>query len=143
MKRSFYPASLIMFVASAFCYGQTVIAEATVPFDFHVGQTLMPGGDYVVSESQSLLVVRGAAGKPAAMLLTLPTSRHGKASAPSLQFDRYGNEYFLANIWRSDSQEGRALPKSKREQELARRVTFERTAEVALRTTNHPARDDR
>jgi hypothetical protein len=143
MNRSSFAAGLFIMGASIFCYGQKPIAEATVPFDFHMGQTMLPAGNYTVSESRTLLLLRGESGKPSAMLLTLPTERHRKASTPSLEFERYGNEYFLKDIWYSNSQEGRALPTSKQQQELARRAAFKTTEEVALRTTNRSARDDK
>jgi hypothetical protein len=71
------------------------------------------------------------------MLLTsaAPTKRPS-AGAASLTFTRYDNDYFLARIWSADSREGRAVPKSKREKELARRVTFAKSDDVALQTNN-------
>jgi len=139
MNRLFYAAGLFTVIASTYSFGQTVVAQADIPFNFQMGQTSMPAGTYFVSEAGSLLTIRNAAGKPAAMVLTRPAEHRGKSAKPSLEFDRYGNDYFLANIWTAGSYEGRALPKSKREQELARRVNSGQTEDVALQAKNHPS----
>ena len=137
MKRLFSAIGLFTVLASTttFSYGQTSVAKADVPFAFQMGETHMPAGKYIIRESGFLLTVRGEAGKPAAMILANPESRTGKASYPSLEFERYGSNYFLTKVWNGDSQ-GRALPRTKREKELARRSTFGHTEEVALRTNS-------
>jgi hypothetical protein len=138
MKRLISAAGLFTVLASTtYSYGQTSVVQADVPFPFQVGETTMPAGKYILRESGVLLTVRGEAGKPAVMILTSPTEHRSKSSRSSLAFERYDSDYFLTNIREGGSQNGRALPKSKREKELARRVTFGHTEEVALQTNSH------
>jgi hypothetical protein len=141
MKRLFFAAGLFTAAISTYCYAQmpayTQKAVAQIPFDFQTGDVFMPAGKYIISQKGDLLTVRGEAGKPSAMLLTsqAPT-QSPSAGVASLTFTRYDNDYFLARIWSADSREGRAVPKSKREKELARRVTFAKSDDVAVQTNN-------
>ena len=133
MKRLFSAAGLFTVLASTtYSYGQTSVAQADIPFPFQAGETTMPAGKYIVRESGDLLTVRSETGKSAIMILTLPAEHRSKASHPSLEFQRYGRDYFLTKIWHGGAQDGRALPVSNRQRELARRATFERTEQVAL-----------
>jgi hypothetical protein len=141
MKRLFFAAGLFAAFASTYSYGQTPAytqkAVAQIPFDFQTGDVFMPAGKYIISQVGDLLTVRGEAGKPSAMLLTAVTPTRRPAAGPaSLTFTRYDNDYFLARIWSADSREGRAVPKSKREKELARRMTFAKSDDVAVQTNN-------
>jgi hypothetical protein len=135
MKRTFFAAGLFAVLAST-SFGQQLVAR--VPFSFQLGKTSMPAGKYLISESGSVTKVQSASGKPTVMTLTRPASRHSESTTPSLEFQRYGHEYFLTNIWTGDSQTGHALPKGEREKELARNLTSAKTEEVALGNTNKP-----
>lgn len=57
-----------------------------------------PAGKDLVLESGSLLTVRSETGKSGMMILTLPAEGRSKASRPSLEFQRYGSDYFLTKI---------------------------------------------
>jgi len=113
----------------------TAIARADVPFNFRMGSSsIMPAGTYLVQQSGAVLTVREEGGtNKSAMQLTLPTSRTVVSAQPKLEFHRYGSAYFLSAVWIENSHEGRALPKSKSEQELSRRAEFVQTADVSLR----------
>ncbi len=145
MKRLISAASLFtMLAAATYSYAQTPIAKAAIPFDFQIGETSMPAGEYRISESGGyLLRVQGAKGQPSAILLTAPGSYKGKSKDPVLQFHRYGDEYYLAQIWNPDSNKCQAVSQSKRAKELARRATFERTEQVALQTGNSHAHNNK
>lgn len=108
--------------------------KANIPFDFQVGKTLMPAGEYRVSyRANGLLVVRQEGGQHIShMSLPLPAFRSDKAKAGSLQFNRYGDTYFLTTVWSPNSQDGYALPKSAREQEIASRAGQKQLADIAL-----------
>jgi hypothetical protein len=121
MKRFIYTAALAAAMACPYGYAQTMDARADVPFNFRMGDAVMPAGTYRIHESQGLLMLREQTGKKAAMHLTLPVSRSAVASNPSLEFTRYGNEYYLAKVWSGQSHDGRSLIQGKREKELAAR----------------------
>jgi hypothetical protein len=133
MKRLLFTAGLLTALGCSLS-AQTATARAEVPFDFRMGQSIMPAGKYVVQQSGAVLTVReeGGANK-SAILLTLPTSRASVSPQPKLEFHRYGSDYFLAAVWNQDSHEGRALPRSKSEEELSRHAEFVETASISLR----------
>jgi hypothetical protein len=120
-------------MAFASLQAQTIDMHAKVPFDFRMGDTLLPAGEYVIHHAGGLLALRGQDGLHAgAMYLTLPAYRKGPPSKGTLEFTRYGDSYFLAKIWAPDSTDGRALIRTKREKELASRVGTTQTATLAL-----------
>jgi hypothetical protein len=112
---------------------QTSTASAEVPFDFRMGQSIMPAGRYVIQASGALLTVREVSGtRKSAVKLTLPASRASVSSQPKLEFHRYGSDYFLAAVWSQDSHEGRALPTTKLEKELISHAQLVQTASISL-----------
>jgi hypothetical protein len=142
MKHLFYAAGLFAIVASSYSYGQSASysqkVTAQIPFDFQTGDVFMPAGKYIISKTGDLLTVRGESGKPSAMLLTAPAPSPRKIATSCLTFNRYNDDYFLTKIWNEDSREGRVVPKGKREKELARRLTFAKSDNVAQQTINLP-----
>jgi hypothetical protein len=119
MKQLCLATGLFAAMACAGLYAQTVDLRANVPFDFRMGKTLMPAGEYVIHHSAGMLSVRAQSGRTAAFHITLPESRHGTSSKGALVFNRYGDSYFLSKIWAPDSRNGLALLTPKREKELA------------------------
>jgi hypothetical protein len=107
--------------------------RAQIPFDFHVGDRVIPAGDYVVSamtDDEKTLRIRAAGGGESAATLTSPKlAKSGSESAPRLVFHRYGDQYFLSAVW-GDGETGRALPESKQERSLRRELRVARDARV-------------
>jgi hypothetical protein len=97
--------------------------RATVPFAFSLDQkSTMPAGTYEISSaSEGVLVVRNLDTRQARLLIA---SMHVAASQASgtphakLVFQKYGDQYFLSQIWDGQSHTGIAFPESKREKEL-------------------------
>lgn len=89
-----------------------------VPFDFYVGDQLMPAGRYTVRravrDNDRTLVVAGEKEGDRAAGVTAPAAgRESKRGA--LVFHRYGGEYFLRSAWTEGGAEGREFRESKRE----------------------------
>jgi hypothetical protein len=96
--------------------------QASVPFAFSMNSDYMPDGSYEISPAGgSALVVRNLDTKKSCFLIA---SMHVEASQASgtphakLVFHKYGDQYFLVEIWSGQSNTGIALPESKREKEL-------------------------
>jgi hypothetical protein len=133
MTRLCLATGLFAAIACASLHAQTIDMRVNVPFDFRMGETLMPAGEYAIHHSAGVLAVREQGGPHAAAFdLTLPASRKGAPTKGALEFNRYGDSYFLAKIWAPESRDGRALATSKREKELASRIAPSQTATVAL-----------
>jgi len=97
--------------------------RANVPFAFSLDQkSTMPAGAYEISSDSSMaLIVRNRDTKEARLVIA---SIHVEASQAAgtphakLVFCKYGDQYFLSQIWDGQSHIGTALPESKREKEL-------------------------
>lgn len=113
----------------AFAPGSRAIAQnpslhllADVPFDFQSGSEIMPAGRYDIQQSANhVLILRGTNQNRSQMLVAfidaeaLKPSDHGK-----LLFHRYGNRYFLYQIWSPGTTAGLELPKGQAEKETLR-----------------------
>jgi len=86
-------------------------SKVTVPFQFIVGETVLPAGSYLVStvvERSDVLAIRSVDGKAMATALMQPSTTSEKRHIV-LSFQRYGGRYFLAEVNMPGSN-GRALP---------------------------------
>lgn len=107
----------IALVASA-AYAQSERIVANVPFDFYAGSTLMSHGTYAIGGATALPVasIRCQDCQDKLALLTNPVAAR-KIEPAKLVFHRYGDQYFLAQIWQG-GEVGRSVPASTREREL-------------------------
>ena len=104
--------------------GQTIRpASAQIPFEFIVGATTVSAGEYIVSSANqdgSALLIRNANGHEATIQLTHSIqSRRNKAESRFV-FHRYGQTYFLAEVWQAGDSTGWELSPSKAERALQR-----------------------
>ena len=110
--------------AAGFSYAEPRVMVANIPFEFQVGKLTLPPGDYRVETqltgSARIQWLRQVDTNRVVILSTLPIESEVPNSDPMLIFHRYGQTYFLAEIWNGGA-EGRELPESKPEKELARR----------------------
>jgi hypothetical protein len=97
-----------------------------IPFDFCVGDKTLPAGQYLVGRSTQAsaegLVVRGTEGRAGVFALTRVIQAEEVQRDSKLVFRRYGNQYFLAEVWISGRSTGRALPSSGKERSIAREI---------------------
>jgi hypothetical protein len=135
MKRLTFAAGLFASVACFCLQAQSNDLLANIPFDFRMGDVVMPAGDYRIYQASSgLVTLRKQDGAPkAAAFLTLPDSRGKSSDQGALEFNRYGDTYFLSHVWAPNSHEGRTLPKSAVEKELISRAGQVQTAGITLR----------
>src|SRR5207253_2417823 len=88
---------------------------ANIPFEFIVGDATMQAGRYTVSAitgAGDTLRIRSTTGRDSAVRLTSVAS--GKSREAKLVFHKYGQRYFLAEVW-SAQNDGRELNKSRQE----------------------------
>jgi hypothetical protein len=102
--------------------------KADIPFDFVVGDKTLAAGEYTVGQistsSSDAIMIRNSAGGHKAMRITNAVASSAPKRRTQLTFHRYGNTYYLSQIWVAGSAEGRQMLKSKQERvaerELAR-----------------------
>ena len=99
-----------------------VRSRASVPFDFSLAQKSMPAGVYEISSvNEKVLAVRNLETREARLLIEsmrIEASQAAGTQHAKLVFRKYGDQYFLAEIWDGQSHLGIAFPESKHEQEL-------------------------
>jgi hypothetical protein len=96
--------------------------NAQVPFDFIVGDKTLCAGKYSISSAMqggSALLVQNVEAKIGAIRLTDQVQTRSNKTNPRLVFHRYGQTYFLAEVWQGGDT-GRALHASKTERALRR-----------------------
>ena len=118
-------------LAAPLCFGQVAIARATIPFNFLVGETLMPAGDYVIRDYSGSVALISEQGR-SVVALSYAESRNTSGQA-KLEFMRYGDAFFLRKVWAGNSENGAALLVSKRERQIARAIAAKETTTIALR----------
>lgn len=136
MKRFTVPAMLC--AALAFCAFPAGAAElkATIPFDFHLGNAVLPAGDYgiQVQANTGVVIFRNAVGKPAALAVTTPSERSRNETTGVLVFNKLGEEYFLNGLWAPGERAGMKLPPSAHEKEAYARAMGTTVARVSTPT---------
>ena len=136
MKRTICATILLVAASSLGLNAQSMHLRVNIPFRFHVGQVVMPAGEYEVSQQNGILTVRKTDGHPtAAMFFTQGEELSSPPATGTLTFNRYGDTYFLSTVRSPYSSVGRVLPKSRTETEYARAATERvETASIPVKT---------
>jgi hypothetical protein len=94
-----------------------------IPFEFSVKGATLPAGEYIVSNQATSdrmsLSMRRTDGKGSAIVLTMNVQKPEIQTESRLVFNRYGEHYFLSQIWTSGDSDGRELFKTRQERSLA------------------------
>ena len=111
---------------------------ADIPFNFTVCNRQMPAGKYTVrpitSATANLLLVRSADGQFAEITCTHDVQSSKRAGEGKLIFNRYGNQYFLAELWFAGEMTGNEVSKSDREEAVIRELApKQKRGKVAIR----------
>ncbi len=127
-------AMTLVLLTSAAAYAQTVHVQATIPFDFNIGNSAFPAGKYDIqsaSNGEHVLYVRNLPSGKASILVPQSCESAHVASKSSLTFRRYGQQYFMAEVWVAGYSQGHAFGVGKREQEIARLFSKQQTTLLA------------
>ena len=103
-----------------------------VPFNFTVMDKHFAAGTYTITSeaNQGPLLIRCRQSGAAMFVIPLPAESAKIRDEAKLVFDRYGDQYFLRNIWYPGTNQGDQLRVSKVERELAR--NFQKPEETTL-----------
>ena len=122
-------AVMIVIAASVSANAQSLNYRLTanIPFDFSVAGQKLPAGKYLINRAQvsdgdMVIQIRSTDGRSNVTRLTIPVTAHREAKNGILVFNRYGDEYFLSEVWPAGGETGRELHKSRAERELARKA---------------------
>lgn len=98
---------------------------AVIPFEFTLDYKTMPAGEYLVQTLGTAgngLLIQSVDGKTSAFRPSEAIERVRNQTNARLVFHRYGERYFLAEVWCGGNSAGRQLMKSRDELELEREV---------------------
>jgi len=127
MKKQLFVLLGLGLLVGMSAYAQTVNLKADVPFNFIIRGATLPAGEYTIQGlgDGSAIAVRGPNPKANTIVLSQRCASIDAAKQSKLVFHRYGDRYFLAQLWVAGSDSGRQLPKSPREMEVARDYTVQ------------------
>jgi hypothetical protein len=100
------------------------LVTADIPFDFVVADKTLPSGKYSVRTStfgSKSLMISSLDGKSSVIRLSNSNTDTSAKRKARMVFHRYGQQYFLAQVWTGDSY-GRQLLQCKKERNLRREL---------------------
>lgn len=107
--------------------------RASIPFDFAANGVAMKAGDYTIRKGNAETMVLSSTDMASQVFVLaqqkIATSEEGRSLR--LIFQRYGNSYFLSEIW-TNANSGIRLRPSKNERAIAKLNQRAQTVEVAL-----------
>ncbi|HEX5736007.1 MAG TPA: hypothetical protein VF131_24480 [Blastocatellia bacterium] len=120
----FATASLVLMLAAISVHAQSVRLMANIPFNFTVKNRTLPAGEYTVEPIQiggsQALRIQSRDGRITA-LVPAQFNRTGESRAkPKLIFNRFGDQYFMAQALGFEGDAIYTLPRSSTEEALAR-----------------------
>jgi len=108
---------------------------ANIPFDFTAGNQTLPAGEYLVgklSMNTPVLVIQRTDRSAQILAPSIPARSSEPQSDSKLVFNKYGNRYFLSQVWSAGYSSGRQLMKSSAEKELTLSARLEAPSQVIL-----------
>jgi hypothetical protein len=95
----------------------TSLAQVNIPFAFQTPLQTLPAGTYRINrESAQLVLLQGSGAAQGFVEMNGAIKSHA-SNHGYLVFDRYGDKYFLRQIWTAGSTDGLECPKSHAEKE--------------------------
>ncbi len=136
MKRNLLFAAALALVVTTAASAQTISLKVNVPFNFIVNRASLPAGEYSVQsmdDNGRVLAIRDLDTKATSLVISNPCRSRDSASQTKLIFHRYGDRYFLNQIWVEGNNAGHELSTSAREKEVAMDFTAHDVVLMATR----------
>jgi len=125
--------SLLIVVGAATAYAQLpgTAMRATIPFDFSVKGKVLPAGDYeirrITDQPDGLIISNVNDRQEHAMFETEAVEAPKITRRAEIIFQRYGDSYFLSEVFAGGMQNGRAAIPSRQERMLRRESASNKT----------------
>ena len=122
--RMFAMLAFFVMLAVGPAYAQS---KADIPFDFQISNEKIPAGQYTVARSSqnsgtTMLLLRNADGRGIEMFVPISVQARESQDQGKLVFHKYGDQYFLYQVWEAGTDAGHELPKSRRERAVEREL---------------------
>jgi hypothetical protein len=137
MKRTTAIALLAIanFAMAGTSFAQSNGVQATVPFDFTVGNKLFPSGTYTIKQESmnANVVLIKSHDKPIAVLSLVHRDSNKSSNGGQLLFHKYGGQYFLREILCEQADMNVEIPPSKTEKKAQlQQATLESGSQTAV-----------
>lgn len=111
--------SLASLVATSNVLAQSREVRATIPFNFSVGNKLLPAGNYsFISEAQNQILIRSSDQTQFSVLTRTADENPMTWNDGKLVFTKYGDQYFLNEVLSSVAALNVDIPVSKTERKV-------------------------
>ncbi len=125
MIKAFVALGVLLAVSANYvnAFGKPLIRKVEIPFDFSIGDKSFPAGVYniaSVNQEKVMLLLSSVDGRESIHIMTNHVQAKDTPKTSKLVFRRYGEAYFLAQVWESYDVNGRQLPKSRAEKSVER-----------------------
>jgi hypothetical protein len=101
--------------------------DANIPFQFHVGNSNLPAGEYrirVLDDSDlTVMEIMSADGATSALFQVENTDAKSTPDKSELIFNKYGDQYFLAKMFEEGSSSGSQVVESAYEKKISKQAT--------------------
>ena len=113
-------AAVVLLTAGSLNAQTSNPVKVNIPFDFSAGKSSFSAGEYRIDAISQLgdLAIAGRASS-AKLVSSHPIQSASPSSSTKLVFNKYGDRYFLSQIWVEGDDRGRELPQTREEKELA------------------------
>ena len=121
-------AAVLLFAGTARSQTVSRIIQVEIPFEFQLGNHVLPAGKYTISQANpSVLLLRDARDRVVASVVASQAQRLTPPPEPKLQFYVEDGRNVLARVWNSNDRYGWELPVAKRGASFAKARTTEVT----------------
>jgi hypothetical protein len=134
--KNFTMLSLVLMLTSVSVAAQSERSRITnIPFSFIVGGKTLPAGEYTVGPNRrdydKVWLVQSRDGHASALFATMSVRASETQEKTKLVFRKYGDQYFLSQIWTAGGNSGRELLMPRLERELAKNAIERQTIVLA------------
>ncbi len=107
--------------------------KAKVPFDFKIGNNVLPAGEYYVAKDGRTGVLSVRSLETDAVVIFLADRVHSNETTEQarLVFNTYGDHYYLREVWMAGMSSGSSISKGKAQREMAGRAAIRSVVVVA------------
>jgi hypothetical protein len=96
--------------------------EVNIPFQFHVGSSKLPAGKYIIhmldGSDLKVMEISSADGSTSALFNVQSAETNSASARSELIFNKYGNRYFLAELFDEDNPDGSRVVESRYEKRI-------------------------
>ena len=135
--RSFTILGLLLVMSAVSVRAQSQRNEVTkISFSFIVGDKTLPAGAYRIEPNSrnydKVWLVQSSDGDASALFSTIPTRSFETQEKSKLVFRKYGDQYFLSQVWTAGGNTGRELLIPRLEHVLAKSKIDRETVVLAI-----------